>query len=447
MDWVTGFIKSDVPVATNATAVDIDVTADVQGFLNGSFANNGWVLRAPSGSDSVVFHSSEASVGLRPTLAIQYNTSSSVRRPDSATYPIDQPGSYEDTYVRATQPDTAQGSAEILRIGRAQSDRMDALIRFALASEMPLLSGSTILSAQLIMPVSVPGVDRTLHAARICSPSALSVSGAITSATYNSVSFPPQSIQAAALNYTNGMAQLSFDVTAIVQAWANGEANLGFHIYQQSPVPAIIDWIDLFSFNDPNLANRPQLIFEYVADGGSANPTSTPACQAATPTPTNTNTPINTATMTNTPTQTPTGTQSPTQTPTNTATPTSTSTATAGTPTVTSSTQLVVSTPPAGEMVPRSRLTFSGTSGTLDPDSASFVVKRGGDNKYWDGATGDWVDSVVKNAASADGDDWEFAVTGEDRRLFVNTSVTVQMHAAKGSQSYQSSASPAILVR
>jgi hypothetical protein len=98
-------------------------------------------------------------------------------------------------------------------------------------------------------------------------------------------------------------------------------------------------------------------------------------------------------------------------------------------------------------MVPRSRLTFSGSAGNLAPDSASFVIKRGSDNKYWDGDAGEWVDAPFKNAATVDSGTWSYAVTGEDRRLFVDTSVVVQMHAKKGSASYQSANSPAILVR
>jgi hypothetical protein len=98
-------------------------------------------------------------------------------------------------------------------------------------------------------------------------------------------------------------------------------------------------------------------------------------------------------------------------------------------------------------MVPRSRLAFSGGSGTLNPDSVSFVVKRTSDNKYWDGAAGEWIGAEFKNPATKDGDSWDYAVTGDERRLFVDTEVVVEMHALKGGQPHKSSVAPTIAIR
>ncbi len=455
VDWASGTDGANYPITGATTSLTIDVTTDVQGYLSGSLTNNGWTLRAQTGSDTVVFYSSEAvTASNRPTLTITYNTNTSTLRPAAGAYATDVAGSYEDTFVQPGAPTAPNGTLDYLRVGRSSADRFDTLLRFNLGADFPALTRSTIVSAQLILPVKVAGVDRVLHAARICGPAGLSISGAISNATYSGIPYAAlQSVQASpALNYTNGMSELTFDVTAIVQSWANGEANLGFHVYQQSPIPSVIDWIDLYSFNDPLNTNRPRLVFEYVSDGGSANPTSTPSCQAATPTPTSTNTPTSTATPVNTstPTATPTGTQAPTQTPTSTPTSTPTNTPTStptGTPTVIASADLVVSTPPAGQMVPRSRLTFSGTAGSIAPDSVTFVIKRGSDDKYWDGASSSWTEAEATNAANLTSGAWKYEVTGDDRRLFVNTTVTVEMRAVKGTQAYKATVVPALPIR
>jgi hypothetical protein len=445
VDWASGTDGANYPITPATTQVVIDVKGDVQGFLDGTLTNNGWSIRAQTGAGTVVFHSSEAvNAADRPLLTIVYTTSTSVLRPAAATYSTDVAGAYEDTYVSPGAPAAPNGGLDYLRVGRSTADRMDILLRFDLLADFPALAGATILNAQLVLPVKVAGVDRTLHAARICSPGGLSAAGAISSATYNGIPYPAlQSVQATTpLNYTNGMASLTFDVTGIVQSWANGEANLGFHVYQQSPIPAIIDWIDLYSFNDnAAVTNRPRLEFEFVSDAGAPNPATQPSCQAATPTPTPTNTPTNTATQS--------ATTSPTSTltPTNTPTPTATATP-SGTATPASSTELVVTTPPAGQAVPRSRLAFVATDGSLTPTAVSFVIKRASDNKYWDGATASWVASAVANAADAGASgEWRYAITGAARRQFVNTTVVVEARANAGASLYTSAAKPTFAIR
>lgn len=160
-----------------------------------------------------------------------------------------------------------------------------------------------------------------------------------------------------------------------------------------------------------------------------------------TPTPTNTTTPTNTPT----PTATPTHTATPTATGTATSTPTKTPTAT---PTGrASSTQLVVAAPSAGTFVPRSRLTFTATTGTISPapSAVGFVIKRKTDNKYWNGTTATWQTDLFENAATAasSGNIWSYAVTGEDRRQFVNTTVIVTARTT----SHQSASTPEIAIR
>ena len=148
-------------------------------------------------------------------------------------------------------------------------------------------------------------------------------------------------------------------------------------------------------------------------------------------------------------TPTPTPTNTPTPTPTGTTTPTPTATPTG---TTTASPQLVVATPPQGIAWARSRLTFSATTGTLSPVTrVQFIVKRKSDNKYWNATVAAWQDAIVLNdgaaPSGAGATTWTFAITGVGRRLFVNTTVTVEARATSGSTVYSSQVIPEIPVR
>ena len=115
------------------------------------------------------------------------------------------------------------------------------------------------------------------------------------------------------------------------------------------------------------------------------------------------------------------------------------------------SAQIVVAAPAAGTFVPRSRLTFSATTGTLSPAPAAltFVIQRASDTKYWDASNHTWGTAIVQNsatAASAAGT-WTLAVSGPDARQFVNSTVTVSAYATAGSTAYVSSVTPTIVIR
>lgn len=170
----------------------------------------------------------------------------------------------------------------------------------------------------------------------------------------------------------------------------------------------------------------------------SPTPTATPT---ATHTPTATATPSSTATPTNTPTVTATATPS--------NTPTVTATATASGPTA--SGQLVVVAPAAGLQWARSRLTFAATTGTLaSPTKVQFSIKRKDTNQYWNATTSAWQDAAVLNDATAPatpGGAWTLAITGAARRLFVNSTVTVEARATVGATVYSSQVVPDIGIR
>ncbi|MBI5947960.1 MAG: DNRLRE domain-containing protein [Chloroflexi bacterium] len=443
--WSNGTLGTAVSVDTGATEAAFDVTGDVAAFVSGSAVNNGWAFRMVTGSEAVGFHSSEAAVESdRPQLAVSYTTATSLFRPTGA-YAADTAGSFEDTYVQFGAPSAANGALSEIRVGLSASDRQDAILRFDL-TDTPSLAGATILSAQLVLPVAVPGLDRTLHAARVCQPAGLAAAGAITGATYAGIPYAQlQWTQATAgFAYTTGAATAGFDVRDIVQAWANGEPNLGFRVYQVAP--AVIDTVDFHSFNAAVESNRPRLVVEYVTDAGTPNVTPSPACgQAATPTATATPTSTSTATPTSTPTATttpvPTATPTATATATATATVTATATATSATPSPTAtpavSAQLTITSP--GGAVPRSRLAFTATDGTLDPSAVSLVVRRVSDGSYWNSAEAKWQAALVANAAAESPEGtWTLAVAGAARRSFANTTVSVEARATVGATSYVS---------
>ena len=115
----------------------------------------------------------------------------------------------------------------------------------------------------------------------------------------------------------------------------------------------------------------------------------------------------------------------------------------------TASSQLVVAAPAAGVMVPRSRLTFTATTGTLAPTPASltFVVKRKSDGKYWNDTAAAWQADAFENAATLANGTWTFAITGVNRRQFVNMTAIVTAHTTAGGTLYESATNPEIVIR
>lgn len=116
-----------------------------------------------------------------------------------------------------------------------------------------------------------------------------------------------------------------------------------------------------------------------------------------------------------------------------------------------SSAQLVVGAPPTGTFVPRSRLTFSATVGTLSPapTAVTFVIQRTSDNQYWNATSNTWSSSLVQDQAVASGTagTWLLAIAGDARRQFVNTSVIVTAYATAGNVAYVGAVAPTIAIR
>lgn len=429
-----------VTIQPGATTVTFDVTTDVAAFASGT-AHSGWVVRAFAGGETVVLHASEATqASLRPRLDVTVQANSLTLAPPSA-YAEDAPGSYEDTTLSSADPAVPKGGLDTLGLAQSANSRQDALLRFPLPAE---LNGTHIVSATLRLPVTTPGQPRTLYIARVCTPQALGGPGSITEATFASVPHAAlEPVQTLSTAYAGGGDALTVDVTALVRAWAAGQPNRGFWIWQAGPS---VDALRLGSFNASDATRRPTL--EIVSLPGSAeNPG--PNCHVPTPTPTNTPTstptltPTNTATATpttavGTPTRTPTPTATATSTATPTRTPTATPTTPAASPTMSTSSALSVATSP--NRVARSRLLFRAVDTARTLADGAFVIRRS-DGKYWNGATGAWQEAAVGNPGTpfADGT-WEYAPTGAARRQFANQALTVQLRGTVAGAPVQSPA-------
>lgn len=113
----------------------------------------------------------------------------------------------------------------------------------------------------------------------------------------------------------------------------------------------------------------------------------------------------------------------------------------------TSSSQLVAATPAAGTSVPRSRLAFAVTDGTLTPTAVKFIIKRTSDNKYWNAETGAWEAGAHQNAATGSDGNWKLEIGGTARRQFAGIAVTVEVRATVGSITYVNASIPTIAIR
>lgn len=434
--WASGSNLPSFEVGTGDADAwkQVSVTANVQALVSGD-TNNGWSFYLPVGAENLAFYSSSAANSAdRPYLAITYSTSTSELTKSTAG--ADGSG-YEDTYVNSAAPTQSFGTLDNLVIDNHNGGRSDAYLRFNLEADSPPLEGARVVNATLTLQVASGNNARTLYASRLCGPASMSVAGAITNATYNQLAYPPsqQNVSAPFAYQTGSLAPITFDVTTIVQNWADGEANLGFRVYQADPPSGVSNAITLHSFNASDPGLRPVLEIEYVHDQDAPNPLPTPTCQEATPTPTATNTATNTpttapGTATNTPTQTPTNT--PTATPTTSVTPSATPTGTVSSP------QVKVTGPADGAVSGRSRLTFSATHGTLSPTALGFVIRRESDDMYWNGSSGEWQDESHLNPAALSSGTWTYAVAGDQRREFANTEVAIEARATVGATVYVS---------
>lgn len=103
---------------------------------------------------------------------------------------------------------------------------------------------------------------------------------------------------------------------------------------------------------------------------------------------------------------------------------------------------------PQGQPIPRSRLAFAISTGSLDATAVGFIVKRKSDGKYWNSTAGAWQASLVLNTGiKGTGNAWSLAVTGDDRREFAGTLVTLEVRATVGAAVYVNATIPDLAIR
>lgn len=113
----------------------------------------------------------------------------------------------------------------------------------------------------------------------------------------------------------------------------------------------------------------------------------------------------------------------------------------------TTSTQLTV-TNPTNLPIPRSRLSFESSTGSLTATAVSFIVKRKADGKYWNASTAIWQAELVLNTAvHGSGATWSLAITGDHRRAFAETVVTLELRATVGATVYVNATIPDLSIR
>lgn len=113
----------------------------------------------------------------------------------------------------------------------------------------------------------------------------------------------------------------------------------------------------------------------------------------------------------------------------------------------TTSTQITV-TNPANQPIPRSRLAFAAGTGSLNGTAAGFIIRRKSDGKYWNATANEWQVDLVQNAATqGTGGSWTLAITGEARRAFANTVVTLEVRLTVGTTVYVNATLPELSIR
>jgi pimeloyl-ACP methyl ester carboxylesterase len=231
----------------------------------------------------------------------------------------------EDTHIDAYSPNRNYSASSPLRAGYKQ--RRASLVKFNVA---PIPQEAVIESATLQLyadgwsgngvPLSVYYITRTNVISEVTWEAA-SASQQWGQPGCEDTSTDRRASPEASVAVNRIDRWWEFDVTAVVQGWADGSlANNGLLLRGDSSYSS--DYIN-FSSSEAVLADRPKLVVTYRGPAPIYTATPTP-----TNTPTHTPTPTFTPTRTNTPTRTPTNTATPTYTPTQTSTPTPTHTPT-----------------------------------------------------------------------------------------------------------------------
>jgi hypothetical protein len=252
------------------TAIELDVTASLRSYLNGT-PNRGWALLPFATTNGIDFISSNSGEFLnRPQLII--TTPNEPVSIAAFQQGVNGYSGTQDTELRQAASSTISGSAISMFIDASDPNgtgqARQGLLRFdALFGSGPgqIPPGSRITSAMLQLRVTQEGSGFTLH--RILVPWS-------EASTWNSMASGIVATDLEAhrwAEYTAGNATdaawvrpgtLTIDVTDSAQAWERGEPNLGWALLPRS---AGGDGLLIASSEAPVATTRPALIIRYIA--------------------------------------------------------------------------------------------------------------------------------------------------------------------------------------
>ncbi|NLX03821.1 MAG: DNRLRE domain-containing protein [Phycisphaerae bacterium] len=247
--------------------VTLDVTSSVAAWANGQ-TNRGWaILPFSSGTNGIVFDSSEDSNPLyRPKLTVIVEMDPSLSQVVFQNGRTGYSGT-SDTELRQAAPDTSQASATGMTVDADDGGgKTQGLIRFDDlfgSDEGQVPYGSDIALARLILDITNPGSGFTLHR-MLCgwdeTDTWNSLGDGIQADDVEAMSIPELVIGANndGGNVTNGLLQL--DVTDTLRSWIDGEENWGWILL---PLASGTNGIDFYS-SEYTLNHRPMLVLDYA---------------------------------------------------------------------------------------------------------------------------------------------------------------------------------------
>ncbi len=280
----------------------------VQGWVNNSSTNNGFLIRTAGTNNGVDFWSSEGSPADRPKLTIDYGSSGGGGTPQDftvnfsdGTHPNSGYSGTRDAYIRETQPNDEFGTESILRADGSdtsggQTGELASVIKWDMSS-IPTDSVVTAVSIRFDISNQSPGaynlyqVNTNWTEIEIDWDDIFGTSGGAGTTVLGS--FTPNSIGLKSFSLNSAGVQ-------VVQNWVNNpSSNNGFLIRSAGTNDGVTFWS-----REGNVADRPRITVDYSSSsgGGGGGPDTTPPVVTAPPdvtaTSTGTLTPVDIGTAT-----------------------------------------------------------------------------------------------------------------------------------------------------
>ncbi len=286
-------LGSFTPSSTGLQSINLNSAGVqvVQGWVNNSSTNNGFLIRTAGTNNGVDFWSSEASVSDRPKLTIDYDSSGggggtpedfTVNFSDG-THPNSSYNGTRDAYIRETQPNDEFGTESILRADGSdtsggQTGELASVIKWDMSS-IPTDSVVTSVSIRFDVSNQSPGaynlyqVNLPWTEIEIDWNDIIGTSGGAGTTVLGS--FTPSSTGLNNFTLNNSGIQ-------VVQGWVNNpSSNNGFLIRSAGTNDGVTFWS-----REGNVADRPRITINYSSSGGGgggSGPDTTPPVVTAPP--------------------------------------------------------------------------------------------------------------------------------------------------------------------